>query len=37
MLKGMGYSIYYMWENDWNNWNNWNKNKNLSVPLKKYE
>jgi len=33
-LNDMGYSIYYMWENDWNLWN---KNKILTFPIKKYD
>jgi Zn finger protein HypA/HybF involved in hydrogenase expression len=32
-LNGLGYSIYYMWENDWNFWN---KNKSSIFPIKKY-
>ena len=32
-LNGLGYSIYYMWESDWNFWN---KNKANIFPIKKY-
>ena len=32
-LNELGYSIYYVWENDWNSWH---KNKRHSFPLKKY-
>jgi hypothetical protein len=32
-LNGLGYSIYYMWENDWNFWN---KDKISIFPIKKY-
>ena len=32
-LNGLGYSIYYMWESDWNSWNKGNIN---TFPIKKY-
>ncbi len=32
-LNDIGYSIYYMWENDWKSWI---KNKSQSFPIKKF-
>jgi len=32
-LNELGYSIYYMWESDWNSWN---KDKTDVFPIKKY-
>lgn len=33
-LNDRGYSIYYMWESDWNSWK---KDKISQIPLKKFE